>query len=95
MSSAVVLSPWASVAPQAKTSAGRSSLPKKYRAASMVWQPMSSSAPPPAASASQKWGAWGPECASRARTVRTRPMAPASIISRARMTLGLNTSVSA
>ena len=56
---------------------------------------MSSSAPPPAISASQKCGACGPECASRARTEITSPIAPDSIISRAFTTLGENTSVSA
>ena len=56
---------------------------------------MSSSAPPPAVSASQKCGACGPEWASRARTEMTSPIAPDSIISRALTTLGAKTSVSA
>jgi hypothetical protein len=71
------------------------SLPKKCRADSMVWQPMSSSAPPPAVSASQKCGACGPECASRARMVSTSPIAPALTIWWALAMFGENTEDSA
>ena len=95
VSSPVVLSAWAMVAPHANTSVTVLSLPKNDRADSTVWQPMSRNAPPPAVWASQKWAAWGPECASRARMVRSLPMAPAATIWWAFATLGENTELSA
>ncbi len=89
LSSPVVRSPWTSVAPQANTSVTARSLPNRKRAYSAPCEAMSSSAPPPASSASQKCAACGPEWPSRARTVVRRPMAPASTMSRIRSRSGL------
>ena len=56
---------------------------------------MSISAPPPVSASSQKCAACGPECASRERIVKIRPIAPSSIMRRTRITAGEKTSVSA
>ena len=85
---------------------GRASRPRRRRRgparpcrtgsarASAPCEAMSSSAPPPASSASQKCGACGPLWPSRARNVVSRPIAPASIISRIRTVSPVKTTFS-
>ena len=60
----------------------------------MPCEAMSRSAPPPAISASQKCAACGPLWPSRARNVVSRPIAPASTISRIRTISAVNTTFS-
>ena len=95
LSSPRVRLPWTSVPAHAITSTTLSSLPKKYRAASMQCGARSFIAPPPVFATSQKCALWGPLCDSRERTQSTRPMPPRSMVSRAFTTAGANTSVSA
>jgi len=86
-SSSSVFAPCSTVRSSAETArtAGRSSA---KRSASIPWQPMSISAPPPASAASKNQGEYGPPCFSTWRAQSTRPSAPERTSSRARRNSG-------
>jgi hypothetical protein len=80
---------WTRVSAQHMTSTGRLPLPTNDRTISMQWQPRSTTAPPPACSASQNQALCGPGWVSRLRTQRTSPMAPERVEASAFRVLGV------